>query len=118
MARVFEKMAADCQMLKATAGADIVAGAYGALGSAHTFSLVDVANGDDYAAVVKCENVKVAKATGVTFAVGAPVYYDVADGNVNADGANVLIGFAKEAGASADTELYINFDGTLTFAKA
>lgn len=87
-------------------------------GGRHGFTLVDVAIDEDYAKITKCERVKAAKATGA-ITVDAPLYWDDTNKEVTTTSTdNTLIGFAAEAAESADTHVWMSFDGSLAFAKA
>ena len=64
--------------------------------------------------VHKCEKIVVPKATGVTFAIGDKVYFDTATAKItSAASGNTLCGRANAVGASGDTELNINLNGSV-----
>ena len=69
----------------------------------------DYADGDEGILITEAKDIQVPKAAGVAFAVGAKVYYDVADTNFNADTANPFGGHCKVAAVSAATNMRICF---------
>ena len=68
--------------------------------------------GEDAVLVYACEKIVVPKSTGVTFAVGAKVYFDSAAAAITSVASgNTLCGRALEVGASGDKELEIELLG-------
>ena len=79
------------------------------------FYMQDADAGDDVAFCYHAEKVMAPKSvtTGAgEFNVGAKVYFDHADANVNNDsGSNYMCGICVKAPALADTEVLIDLDG-------
>lgn len=110
---MYNKLKADygkCDTILHTAAADIDAGDMVVSGTVLGMAYEDIAEGETGVLVtrVPAPGILIPKATGVTFAVGARVYWDVADKNANTDSANnKAIGWAYRAAASADTEVQV-----------
>lgn len=69
-------------------------------------------SGNDTALIYDCEKIVVPKSTGVTFIVGAKVYFDASAAKITSTASgNTLCGRANAVGASADTELEISLLG-------
>ena len=118
MAKKFELMSANYSETQYTAGGTVTAGTFVTLNETNGFTLVDAVSGDLSTVVFKAEKVK-AEAAAVVIASGEAAYWDSGAGKVtNVVGANTLIGVFVRAAASADTHAYLDFDGTLAFAKA
>lgn len=109
-------LAPDYTESKVTLTAAVVAGEFGTRNEVNGFYVVDGAIGDAATFITKCRKTKAAKVTGTAWAGGEAVYWVNATSNVSTAG-DILIGYAAEDAASADTEGIINFDGTLAFAK-
>ncbi len=72
--------------------------------------LDDTANGDDGVMIVGAPEpgILFPKATGVALGKGQPVYWDIADGNLNASASgNIHVGYAYADAGSSDTEVQI-----------
>lgn len=118
MAKKMEMLSASYVDVKATAGADLSAGDVVVGTNFVGFTLVDVANGDDYTLIRESENVRAEKATGA-LTIDDLVYWDNSAKNVTKTAtSNKFIGYVKEAVASADTHVRISFDGKANFLKA
>jgi hypothetical protein len=79
----------------------------------------DVSAGKAAALVTKCQQVKVIKNTGETWAPGEPVYWDPSNSwFTDVAGALDLAGYAIEDVASAVLSAVIAFDGFAAFLKA
>ena len=118
MAKIFDLLDPNYKELKATAAAALVGGQFQTFNEVNGFTLVDVANGADFALVYEACKVKVAKAA-VAFAPGEALYYDESESlvtNVSTD--NLLIGHANRAALAGDSHGYMDFNGMLAFAKA
>jgi hypothetical protein len=64
--------------------------------------------------VYSCEKIVVPKDKGVTFDAGDKVYYSAATGKITSTASgNTLCGRALEDGASGDTELEIDLQGSI-----
>jgi len=115
MAKNLDNQSPHYEELRSTAGADLVAGDLLTLNEVNIFPLVDVLDTYDYAGIVKSAKVKAAKAVGAITS-GAALFWVTANKNVATTG-DILIGFANEDVASADTHVNMRFDGTLAYAK-
>lgn len=118
MAKKFDAYFPTYKEVELTAGANLSGGDFATAGVIHGFTIVDVLSGAKCALITECEKVKAEKATGA-IAEGAAVYWDSSEGNVTGTATdNTLIGYAIEAALSADTHVWMSFDGALAFAKA
>jgi predicted RecA/RadA family phage recombinase len=80
----------------------------------------DYDTGDTGVVIYKAEKIVVpcAIATSGAYAVGAPVYYDVADNEVNeSTSGNYLCGIVLVQPATGDEEIEIELDGTLNLTR-
>ena len=119
MAKKIEMFFPTYEQSEAVAAAALTAGdVILVAGGKNGFCLVDVLSGADYSKITKCEKVKAEKATGA-IGEGVPLYWDDTAKNVTTTAtSNTLICYANEAALSADTHVWMNFDGSLAFAKA
>ncbi len=101
---------------KYTAVAALSAGDFVQVGASNLYGAVieDLAIGDVGTLVTCTEKAVATKATASVFAQGDPVYYDIADGEVNVDAGNPKIGFANEAAGAGVLEIEVNFNGGLS----
>lgn len=70
--------------------------------------------GQDAVLIYACEKIVVAKATGVTFAIGAKVYFDSGAAKITSTASgNTLCGRALAVGLTGDTSLEIELVGNV-----
>ena len=114
-----------CDTVPFTAGSDRSAGDVivknGRLGIVYE----DTESGADGILItgVPAPGINIPKATGLSFTNLDEVYWDVADGNSNADSANTLIGYAylsdgAPGGVNADTEVRVVLSDALNLGVA
>jgi len=99
--------------IRYTPGGDIAKGAVTVITGSVLVAIADVLTGEEGAFAVRSTKATVKKAAPLVLAAGDLVYWDIADGEVNADsaGPNVFCGWVASAAASADVEVDIVFDG-------
>lgn len=117
--RYFENLSPHYEEALATAAAANASADLVTINDINVFPLlVDIANGDEYAAVVKSQKVKAKKNESLAINVGDALYFDTTAKEITKTNTNVLVGFANKPALSADTHVYMRYDGTLAFAKA
>lgn len=113
MAKKFELFSVNYTEAQAIAVADLSAGDFVKSGDTNGFPIIDVLDTKQYTLITKAEKVKAEKAA-VVIVGGQKLYWDDAAGKVtNIEGALAIIGEAYEAAESADTHLFMIFDGAL-----
>ena len=93
-----------------TATADVEAGVPVVLDAIVVVPHTDTASGDEATGAVE-GLFEVAKPATFATTFGQKLYYDVADGEVNEDSGNVLMGVAMSRQLSADTSVIIKLAG-------
>ena len=115
----FETRSADYEEMTHTPGADVAKGEFVTLDDTHGFYMVATLSGKKATVIYKSKKTLVDKTTGQAWNIGDAVYWAAGTGKVtNVAGADILIGHAIAAAASADTDGYIHFDGRAAFLKA
>jgi len=108
----FEIMDPDYTEIRYVSGSNVAAGTPVVLTGNLLVPIGPVTANVEAAFAVRAKKALVAKAAPLELAAGAKVYWDAADGNVNAsDSGNTLCGHVSKPAASADTTVEIVFDG-------
>jgi len=94
------------QSIPFTAAATHLAGSVHVIGDFTGVVAYDVLNGEEGQLNITGV-VEITKAAPLVIAQGAEVYWDIADGEVNADNLNPIAGIAYAAAASADTKILV-----------
>jgi len=124
MAKEFELFSKNYEAIQVAPAAAKSAGEFETYNEVNGFHLVDfssdqVSAGEETTLITKAETVRVVKHTGETWAPGEAVaWVDASSYASNVVGSDILIGYVKEAAASADTEGVISFDGFASQLKA
>lgn len=119
MAKQFELLSANYKAVENIVGADVVAGEPAVVGVLNGFYFTDALSGETATFITEAEIVKVVKTAGTAWGEGAAIYVITATGICGTSPTSAtLVGYAREAAASADVVGYIQLDGTLAYAKA
>lgn len=110
-----------CDHIKFTnsSGATIEAGTWRIQGTVLGMVMRDVEDGAEGIMIVAVPypGILMPKVDSVTaFAVGARVYWDIADGELNGDTANDAVGYAVAAAAATDAEVQVVLQNTVPVA--
>lgn len=119
MAKQFELQSVNYKAIEVVVAADVVAGEHATEGVLNGFYFTDADSGDTATLITEAEMVKVVKTAAQVWAEGVAIYVITAtDVCTTTATSNTLVGYAQKTAASADTEGWIQFDGTLAYAKA
>ena len=117
MAKKFELLSGDyVNIVHDDAGA-VVAGEFKTIGEVNAFALVDGLAAEPVVYITK-GRAKAEKNGALAVNAGDALYWNAGNGNVDKTGTGVLVGYAKEDAATADTHVVMNFDGQAAFLKA